>query len=243
MASWVTHLMIADGILPLISELSRHEFMVGNIAPDCNVENEDWTSFTPPREVTHWMIGKKKTFSDSDRFLHEYVETKDIADEHELSFLMGYYAHLITDAEFQRFTRYEARVKASWERIQNNPELSRRSAGMEITYESVKLLIPKEERMKDIGFIERTYLDRHPESGYFTDIVGLREFPDYLDYMPEGAIVRKVKVMGVLPRKEIGKYPFICLSEEEYADFVSETVKVAVEAIEKYLRRQFPRQS
>lgn len=34
--------------------------MLGNIAPDCNVENEDWTSFTPSREVTHWMGNERK---------------------------------------------------------------------------------------------------------------------------------------------------------------------------------------
>lgn len=57
MATWVTHLMIADRVLQRIPELKKHEFCVGNIAPDCNVENDDWTSFTPPRELTHWMTG------------------------------------------------------------------------------------------------------------------------------------------------------------------------------------------
>lgn len=46
MASWVTHLMIADRVSEQISELDRHSFCVGNIAPDCNVENEDWTQKT-----------------------------------------------------------------------------------------------------------------------------------------------------------------------------------------------------
>ena len=53
MATWVTHLMIADGVLQHFPSLDRHGFCVGNIAPDCNVENEDWTAFTPSREVTH----------------------------------------------------------------------------------------------------------------------------------------------------------------------------------------------
>ena len=49
MATWITHLMIADGVLERIPNLDRHGFCVGNIAPDCNVENEDWTAFTPSR--------------------------------------------------------------------------------------------------------------------------------------------------------------------------------------------------
>ena len=37
MATWVTHLIIADRVLEKFPELCRHEFCVGNIAPDCNV--------------------------------------------------------------------------------------------------------------------------------------------------------------------------------------------------------------
>ena len=89
MATWVTHLMIADEVIKRIPFLSKHEFLVGNIAPDCNVENEDWTSLTPSREVTHWMTDKRKKASDCDRFLHEYIEMKKDLDIKEESFLMG----------------------------------------------------------------------------------------------------------------------------------------------------------
>ena len=54
-AEWVSHLIVADKVLEKFPQLSRHEFCVGNIAPDCNIPNEDWTEFTPPRAVTHWM--------------------------------------------------------------------------------------------------------------------------------------------------------------------------------------------
>ena len=65
MATWITHLMIADGVLERIPNLDRHGFCVGNIAPDCNVENEDWTAFTPSRE--------RKKASDCDAFCGEYI--------------------------------------------------------------------------------------------------------------------------------------------------------------------------
>ncbi len=77
MASWVTHLIIADRVLEKVSGLCKHEFCVGSIAPDCNVENEDWTQFTPSREVTHWMEGKGKLISGCDRFYEDYVEGGD----------------------------------------------------------------------------------------------------------------------------------------------------------------------
>ncbi|MBQ8231094.1 MAG: zinc dependent phospholipase C family protein [Lachnospiraceae bacterium] len=234
MATWVTHLMIADDVIKNIPFLCKHEFYVGNIAPDCNVENEDWTSFTPSREVTHWMENKRKVASDCDRFLHEYIEKKVDLDIKEESFLLGYLAHLITDAEFQRYIRDQKRVKASWDRIKRHPELNKSAVGMEETWDSIKVLITQKERMKDIYSLEKDYLDSHPESGYLTDIIGLEEFPDYIDYLPKGAIVRKVKVMGYMPQKEVSKYPYVGISEDEYCDFVSKATKMVVEVIGKY---------
>ena len=66
MAGWITPMRIADEVLQQLPELDRLGFCMGSIAPDCNVENEDWTAFTPPREVTHWMSGnsKYKAFED-----------------------------------------------------------------------------------------------------------------------------------------------------------------------------------
>lgn len=117
MATWITHLMIADRVLEIVSELDKHCFCVGNIAPDCNVENEDWTQFTPSREITHWMSADRKVAADCDRFYEKYIESRkhEIGTEQELSFLLGYYAHLITDAEFQRYIRDPDRVASSWD--------------------------------------------------------------------------------------------------------------------------------
>ena len=77
MAEWVSHLMVADKVLEALSWLKRHEFCVGNIAPDCNIPNEDWTAFTPSREITHWMqAGKRKNADDCKRFYEEYITKK-----------------------------------------------------------------------------------------------------------------------------------------------------------------------
>lgn len=233
MATWVTHLIIADSVLEKIPELCRHEFCVGNIAPDCNVENADWTQFTPPREVTHWMTGKKKKFSDCAWFYDEYVEKRkpEIRSKQEYSFLLGYYAHLITDAEFQRYIRDEKRVEAVWDRIKHHAELRERAKGMPETWDSVKLLFNAKERMKDIYAIESEYLEKHPDSGYLTEIIGLEAFPDYMDYLPKGAIPRKIKIMGYLPQKELGKYAYIGITREEYAFFLERATELVVEAI------------
>lgn len=231
MATWVTHLMVADGILKRLPSLDRHGFCVGNIAPDCNVENEDWTAFTPPRAVTHFMQGERKHGSDCDVFCQEYIikRSRDIASDEEYAFLLGYYAHLLTDAAFQAMTRNEDRVKAAWNRLQADAELRQASIGMEETWDSIKMRIPKQDRMREIHTIEAEYLRDYPDSGYLTEILPLKEFPDYIDILPQGSIARKIGVMGYLPQADDSSAKFIAISRAEYAEFVSHTIQLVEE--------------
>ena len=231
MASWVTHLMIADGVLARFPVLDRRGFCVGNIAPDCNVENADWTTFTPSRELTHWMQGERKKASDCDAFCDEFIlKRKDkIKSTEEYAFLLGYYAHLITDAAFQAMIRDEDRVKAVWMRIKADEELSVTGAGMDETWDSVKRLIPKKDRMREIYAMEAEYLNGHPSSGYLTEILPLKSFPDYIDYLPKGCIVRKIGVMGYLPKVGDFTVKYITMSQEEYAAFVNDTICLVLE--------------
>lgn len=230
MATWITHLMIADGVLERIPNLDRHGFCVGNIAPDCNVENEDWTAFTPSREVTHWMQGERKKATDCDAFCDEYIlKRKDkIKSAEEYAFLLGYYAHLITDAAFQAMIRDEDRVRAVWMRIKADEELSVTGAGMDETWDSVKRLMPKKDRMREIYAMEAEYLNGHPSSGYLTEILPLKSFPDYIDYLPKGCIVRKIGVMDYLPEVDKSMNKFISMSRDEYAEFVKNTIQLVV---------------
>lgn len=231
MATWVTHLMIADRVLKKVHGLDRHSFCVGNIAPDCNVENEDWTAFTPSRAVTHWMQGEQKKASDCEAFCEAYIcrRRAQIGSAEEYAFLLGYYAHLIADAAFQEMIRNDDRVRSAWRRIKGVEQLRRASEGMEETWDSIKALIPKGERMRQIHRMEAEYLRDHPDSGYLTQILPLKEFPDYLDYLPHGAIVRKIGVMGYLPRMDVPVKPFLAISRQEYAAYVADTVELVVE--------------
>ncbi len=214
--------MLADRVLELCPKLDRRGFCVGSIAPDCNVENEDWTSFTPSRAVTHWMSADRKSAADCESFYAEYIEKRRnlISTNEEISFLLGYYAHLIADAELQRYMRDEERVAAVWSRIKRHPRLSVLSTGLSEDWDTAKYLISKVERMKDIYTIEAEYLEAHPDSGYLTEIIGLESFPDYIDYLPKGAIVRKLGVMGYMPKSEASSEPFIAISREEYSTYL-----------------------
>ena len=227
MATWVTHLMIADEVLQRFPGLDRLGFCVGNIAPDCNVENEDWTMFTPSREVTHWMQGQRKKASDCDIFYEEYIGKRKahIGSDEEYAFLLGYYAHLITDAAFQQMARDGERVKAVWKRIQEHEDLWERSAGMEETWDNAKKLIPKRVWIEQIHSLEAEYLNTHPDSGYLTEILPLKEFPDYIDYLPAGAIVRKIGVMGYHPKPNGNLGEWIAISREEYEAYIQDTIQ------------------
>lgn len=234
MAEWVSHLIVADRVLERLPKLKRHEFCVGNIAPDCNMPNEDGTDFIPPRKVTHWITGERKTAADMRAFYDEYVVRRReyINSEEELSFLLGYYSHLITDAELQRTIRDEKRVAAAWQRAKAIPKLLNKSEGMVEDWDSFKKLYSdRKDRQKDFYVIEREYLDKHPESGYFTEIKDIKEFPDYIDYLPKRAIAMKVPMMYYMPTLEEGQYPFVAFSREEYEGFLDRAVDMVVEAI------------
>lgn len=241
MANWVTHLMIADKVLKKCTWLDRRGFCVGNIAPDCNVENEDWTEFTPPRAVTHWMSSERKVVSDCDAFRDEYIIKRegDIKSHEQYSFLLGYYSHLITDAAFQKMIRDEQRVKAAWDRIKADKEANERAE--QIRQESgeafaenwdfAKKVLPRDERMRTLSSMEAEYLRDNPDSGYLTEIMTLKEFPDYIDYLPQGAIVRKIGVMGYIPEIDENMTNPIGMSREELEQFGEETVELVCEKI------------
>jgi len=233
MASWVTHLMIADQVMKQCNELDKHGFCVGNIAPDCNVENENWTSFTPSREVTHWMSAERKAVSDCDKFNTEYIlKRKDaIKSKEEYSFLLGYYTHLLVDGAYQWYIRKEERVKDIWKRIAGAEGLNVRAAGYTQNYDSVKLLIPQKERMQEIFTMEAEYLRDTPSSGYLTEILPLKEFPDYIDYLPAGCIVRKIAVMGYIPKIDKMLNDPIAMSRDEFSFFIEYATELAVRKI------------
>ena len=73
MASWMIHLRIADRLLYELGELDETAFIMGNIAPDSGVPNEDWSQFTPPKAISHFKTkSDDELFFDIDKFRAEY---------------------------------------------------------------------------------------------------------------------------------------------------------------------------
>lgn len=97
MASWMIHLRVADNLLDRIPGLSAREFVVGNIAPDSGVPNDDWSVFTPSTRVSHFKQGSNR--ANPGAFAEKYFTPKLQAqyDESQFSFYLGYLVHLMTD--------------------------------------------------------------------------------------------------------------------------------------------------
>jgi hypothetical protein len=177
------------------------------------------------------MSGQRKVAGDCDSFCNEYIikRKSEIGSPEHYSFLLGYYVHLITDAAYQWFIRDEKRVAATWKRIDANDGLRARAVGYPRDWDSVKNLISKKERFHEIFSMEAEYLRDHPDSGYLTEILPLKEFPDYIDYLPHGCIVRKIGVMGYLPVLDEHHTKPISISREEFLSFVDHTTSIVVD--------------
>jgi len=97
MASWMVHLRIADKLLEALSVTSPVEFIVGNLAPDSGVPNEDWSAFSPPTIISHFKTGTDKAGPEA--FAEKYFrpEQRQGYSDSRYAFYLGYLTHLITD--------------------------------------------------------------------------------------------------------------------------------------------------
>ena len=238
MANWITHTVIADKILEKGLKIDKVGFTVGNIAPDCNVENEDRTDFTPSRETTHFMSEKnQKSTVDCEKFYENYIKDRRFDNGEQYAFLWGYYSHLITDREYQiNFVRNEQRVKSSFERIKANKRLQAKIDGYPENLDTLKTVFGRSEIFGDIKHLEHAYLLSHPDSSYNTVLRNITDFSDYIDFLPQGAILRKIKIMAFEPPAENDNAPLVFFSQDEYSQFISNVVTLIFESIAGHIK-------
>lgn len=230
MSNWITHCIVSDIILKNIPWLDEKGFCLGNVAPDCNIENADWTAFEPPREFTHFMSGKSKLTTDYEKFFEMYVKcVGHISDEH-YSFLLGYYSHLITDFEHQKFLRDEKRVDNMLTRISEDFEFSAIFSDYPKTYDGAKKAFGKL-RTDDIVYFEHSYLKINPDSSYNRILRLTDSFPDYLDFLPKGAIPRKIRVMAYKAPDEFERPKLVFITPDEYRCFIEKTTEIITQKI------------
>lgn len=99
MATWITHLRIAEALLGSLPNLDPGRFAVGNIAPDSGIPDEKWEKFDPPPEVTHFggHSNARRESADLEFYQRYLLPLREVPDPGSVSFRLGYFFHLLTD--------------------------------------------------------------------------------------------------------------------------------------------------
>ena len=208
MATWIAHMRIAEYFMNKYPELNNTKFLVGNIGPDCGVPNEDWSAFTPDKNVTHRMPDGENI--DAESFKDAYL-----SGENPKPFYLGYYFHLLTDIQWKELYTRKKEEPVYYEGLAKDPGYIR----------AIK---------RDWYGQDHLFLQRNPDSVFFTVFAKIREFDNtYLDYFPENAFIRQINHITnfYLTATEDPDREFLFLSKEEMNSFVEETIKLLDEFI------------
>lgn len=208
MATWGAHIRIAEEILKFNSNLDEESFLIGNVGPDCGEPNEDWSIFSPPREVSHWL--NVDNVIDSDAFFGNYL-SRPVENKNEYSFLLGYYSHLITDIEWKKMFKKKKESSTIYDRLETDKNF---------------IWTIKE----DWYDLDHLYFKKNPNSIFYQLFKDINSFPDYLEYYPVGAIERQIKYISDFYMKYDGNpiRDYKYLTEAEMNHFVSSTAELIV---------------
>ncbi|MCB2291776.1 hypothetical protein LGK97_18860 [Clostridium sp. CS001] len=213
MATWIAHLRIAENILNKEYDLDTEAFTVGNIGPDSGVPNEDWSSFNPPKSITHWLDDEKKI--DANAFYIKYIKNTVLRqDKAYYSFILGYYVHLLTDIEWSKLFDEKKLTPLYNEGLEKDPKF----------IWTIK---------KDWYGLDFLYLENNPKCLFFATFKNILKVPDYLDYYPQGAFTKQVKYITdfYLGENEDTKENFIYLNKNEMDTFVVNATQTIITSL------------
>lgn len=163
MATWGAHIKIADILLNRGIDLEPRGFVVGNLGPDCNKENADWTAYEPPKEVTHWYENNALS---AEKFYQAHLQDKAYEDKTQYAFLVGYYVHLLSDIYWWGYAKSTKLGQAFFITMQKDQNM-------------------KLELNRDYFQHDHVYIQNNPSSLYHKALKNIQNFPVYLDYFNE----------------------------------------------------------
>jgi hypothetical protein len=215
MATWIVHLRLAENLLEMIEGLDAASFAIGNIAPDSGIPDENWENFTPPKEVSHFIV---PTDDDPWRmvdleFYRSYLAPMSWPGEdvEGFSLFLGYFLHLATDN--------------LWNQQIARPTLTRFAAEFEADPKFIW------EVKRDWYGLDFVYLYDHPESLFWRVFLKCEyEENCQLDFMPAEGLRRQIDYIKTYyqqqdSRQEAYERPDIYLSQAEMDRFVEETTR------------------
>ena len=216
MATWGLHMRMAEIILEEKYNLDTEYFLVGNIGADCGVPNENWTQFTPHTDISHWSTGGKSGIQE-DRFREINLNDPSMAIKKK-SFLLGYYVHLLTDKIFTHLVKDKVKNDRNYAPYLENPDF----------LWTIK---------KDWYDLDHKYFRDHPDNIFHKAFQHVRDFPDYMDYYPKGAVQRQVDYITqyyLKPTDDLDR-EYLYLNEEETEKFLEYASKLIVEDMDTHL--------
>jgi hypothetical protein len=212
MASWMVHLRIADKLLDRLSDLDETAFVMGNIAPDSGVPNEDWTAFHPPKAVSHFKTEPEdETFFNVEKFCDEYFNAELIEkyDKKTYSFFLGYYLHLLTDVDWTKDIYVSLITSYPNDTIE----------------EKYKLVWTAKGDWYDLDFL---YLEEHPDFRAFAIYENAVDYENvFMDMFDKDAFEnRRQYICGFYRGDQHGDLhrDYTYLTPEQVEDFVERTV-------------------
>ena len=188
MASWMVHLRVAQAVLQHFPMLCRREFIVGNIAPDSGVPNEDWSAFTPSADISHFKVrgedGHRAVSPDG--FVQKYLTPNRHAayDTRQRAFYLGYWCHLMTDVLWARDIVAPSKV-ADAEAYRADPTAT---------------IWKWKKDWYDLDFL---YLRDHPDFAAFTIYESATDFENvYMDEFSRDAFAQRCRYITAFYRNE-----------------------------------------
>lgn len=223
MASWIIHLRVAQGLMERTKIDCVTEFIMGNIAPDSGVPNEDGSGFVPSSEVSHYNQKDENGIKgvQEELFIQSYLteEQRNNYTKEQYTFYLGYLTHLITDKLWADKIAYSAKLQMEDLFRENNAEF----------WHFVK---------RDWYDLDFMYLKKNPDFEAFQIYEKTSGFKNiFLDFFAEDALEKRKEVItdfyhdGVEKVKERETY----ISLKELDAFVSESVDEIIKQCEEYL--------
>lgn len=223
MATWIAHLRIAELFLDQMPEFDTAAFISGSLAPDCGLPNEDWSEFTPSKDVTHYFhaMGELHDLS----FFREFITGHPLSeDPARMSHLWGYFLHLVSDALW--YQRLASTTRSQY------PALFAEKGDQ--AWWVVK---------EDWYDLDHSYIRDHPDNLFTKVFNTLSDPPQYLPFLPaEGIHIQFAHIReyygNALLQKGLDR-PFPYLNEKIMGRFITETV-TTLSKLHGILKRPLP---
>lgn len=215
MGTWISHLRIAENVLPHFPGLDEITFTFGNLSPDSGIPNADWTVFDPPKEVTHFLQKGEGEYAIHDLvYYQQYLE--GIKPENDIklySFRLGYFFHLICDILWAK--RVWAATQQQFKPLFDAD--SRKAVGL----------------VKDDWYgLDQLYVRDHPEHIFWRVIMANPYPPSYLPFVKVEALHHQYdhirKFYSEQPDQWFLSIPYQYLNETTMTRFVNESIEAVL---------------